>query len=183
MTRHIRLSATLLIALAGASPASAGPEDFKTGPVIEAFGPVAPMQEGWSLPTNTALRVSFDAAKAAEPGAFNRTLESGARFINMHAAAGVDPKNINLAIVVHGGAAFDLLAPEAYAKTNDGAVNASAALVKALQDNGVRIILCGQTAAYRDMSSEDLLPDVEVALSAMTAHAQLQADGYTINPF
>jgi len=29
----------------------------------------------------------------------------------------------------------------------------------------------------------DLLPNVEMALSAMTAHALLQQDGYTLNPF
>ena len=41
----------------------------------------------------------------------------------------------------------------------------------------------GRPPTYRDMTAEDLLSGVEVALSAMTAHAQLQADGYTINPF
>ncbi|HBH44411.1 MAG TPA: hypothetical protein DDY28_08390, partial [Hyphomonas atlantica] len=43
--------------------------------------------------------------------------------------------------------------------------------------------LCGQTAAYRDVTKADLLPGVEMSLSAMTAHAQLQQDGYTLNPF
>ncbi|HCE21170.1 MAG TPA: hypothetical protein DF282_01490, partial [Hyphomonas sp.] len=47
----------------------------------------------------------------------------------------------------------------------------------------VRIILCGQTAAYRDIEKSDLLPGVEIALSAMTAHAKLQQDGYSLNPF
>jgi intracellular sulfur oxidation DsrE/DsrF family protein len=56
-------------------------------------------------------------------------------------------------------------------------------LIGALTDAGVRIILCGQTAAYRDISKDDLLPNVELALSAMTAHAQLQQSGYTLNPF
>jgi hypothetical protein len=33
------------------------------------------------------------------------------------------------------------------------------------------------------VKTEDLLPGVEMALSAMTAHALLQQQGYTFNPF
>jgi len=56
-------------------------------------------------------------------------------------------------------------------------------LIKALTGKGVRIIVCGQSATYYDIENEDLLPNVEMALSAMTAHALLQQDGYTLNPF
>lgn len=163
--------------------ALAGPADFKTGPVIEEFGPAAMVTNAQALPEDSMFRIAFDAAKAAEAGSVNRTLESAARFLNMHAAAGVDPTNIDLAVIVHGGAAFDLLTEDTYAARHNGTANASAALITALQKNNVHIILCGQTAAYRDIAKDDLLPGVEMALSAMTAHAQLQQDGYTLNPF
>ena len=181
--KSMTLACAGLMLLVTALPAYAGPEDFKTGPVIETFGPVAPMQEGWTLSPDAQFRVAFDAAKAAKADGLNRTLESAARFINMHAAAGVRPSNIDVAVVVHGGAAFDLLENEAYAKAKDGQSNANTPLIVALLDNNVRIILCGQTAAYRDITKGDLLPGIEVDLSAMTAHARLQQDGYTVNPF
>jgi intracellular sulfur oxidation DsrE/DsrF family protein len=47
----------------------------------------------------------------------------------------------------------------------------------------VQLLVCGQSAAYCDVKSDDLLPGVEMALSAMTAHALLQQQGYTLNPF
>jgi len=183
MKTIIKLGLSAFCMAALSMPAYAGPDDFKTGPVIEDFGPVAPMQDGWTLSPGTKFRVAFDAAKAAEPDALNRTLESAARFINMHTAAGIKPANIEIAVVVHGGAAFDLLNDEAFAKARDGSTNASAPLIAALMKQNVRVILCGQTAAYRDITTETLLPGVEVDLSAMTAHAQLQQDGYTVNPF
>jgi hypothetical protein len=34
-----------------------------------------------------------------------------------------------------------------------------------------------------DVATDDLLPGVEMALSAMTAHALLQNSGFTLNPF
>lgn len=64
-----------------------------------------------------------------------------------------------------------------------GETTSSSDLIAALIDHGVRIIVCGQSAAYYDVRTDDLLPDVEMALSAMTAHALLQQQGYTLNPF
>lgn len=179
----MRFFPILAVGLLASSAALAGPADFKTGPVIEGFGPAAKVPEAQSLPKGAEFRIAFDAAKAAEAGKLNRTLESAARFLNMHGAAGVDPKRIDLAVIVHGPAAFDLLTDAAYATRHEGAGNASAPLIAALQEKNVRIILCGQTAAYRDIAKSDLLPGVELSLSAMTAHAQLQQDGYTLNPF
>ena len=47
----------------------------------------------------------------------------------------------------------------------------------------MRFILCGQSAAAYGITPENLIPGVEMALSAMTAFALLQQNGYTVNPF
>ncbi len=91
----------------------------------------------------------------------------------MHARAGVPEKNIRVAVVVHGKAVHEVADEK----------SASAPLIAALTEQGVRIIVCGQSAAYYNVKREDLLENVEMALSAMTAHALLQQQGYTINPF
>ncbi len=170
----IRLLACAFAASSLSLPALAGPEDFKPGPAIPTYGKVAAVPDAERLNKDAVFKIAFDTAAAAEPGKVNRTLESTARFLNMHEAVGIPASNIQLAVVVHGGAYADLL------KRED---NASAPLIAALLKNRVRIILCGQTAAYRDVTKADLLPGVEMSLSAMTAHAQLQQDGYTLNPF
>lgn len=64
-----------------------------------------------------------------------------------------------------------------------GEAPASADLVATLVDHGVRIYVCGQTAAYYSVATDDLLPGVDMALSAMTMHALLQQQGFTLNPF
>ena len=135
--------------------------------------PVADVQSALPVPADAVLRHTFDVAKRAEDGELNRTLVSAARFINMHARAGVHADRIKVAVVVHGTAVHDVA----------GEAPASAGLVAALVDQGVRILVCGQSAAYYDVKSDDLLPGVEMALSAMTAHALLQQQGYTLNPF
>ena len=108
----------------------------------------------------------------------NKGFNTAARFLNMHAAAGVPAENMSVAIVVHGPAASDLLTAEKL-----GHANPSAPLIAELLAAGASIQLCGQTAAARDFAPEDLLPGITVSLSAMTSHALLQQDGYTLNPF
>ncbi len=169
--------------LLAATPASAQLEGFVTGPVFADFGPTAEVETDEPLPADSQFRIAFDVAKKAEPGKLNRAIESAARFINMHVKAGVPAENIRLAIVVHGGAAGDLLSQNVYGARNDGASNGSATAIAALQEKGVTFHLCGQSAAAHKIQNADLLPGVRMDLSAMTAHAQLQQQGFTLNPF
>ena len=157
--------------------------EFQKGPVFENYGPVTKVDANFKIPERAKFNVVFDVAKPAAKEGFNRSFESAARFINMHVAAGVPQENIQVAIVVHGKASFDLTEDAFFASGNDHKSNLSAPLIEALQKQGVRFILCGQSAGYHKIEKSVLLPGVEMALSAMTAHALLQQDGYTLNPF
>jgi len=179
MKSEMRKSAALIIVAfaAGSGAAIAGPEKFLPGAHIEGFGPYAPIADPAVTP-DTQFKIAYDIASAAEAGQINRGIESAARFLNMVTAAGVPAQNVKVAIVVHGAAAADL--KRLY---TDGTPNPNAALVEALVTKGVTVQLCGQTAAMRDLDTGSLVPGVTVSLSAMTAHALLQQDGYTLNPF
>ncbi|WP_339929338.1 DsrE family protein [uncultured Brevundimonas sp.] len=173
------VAALLLLPLQAAAEPRAG---FHTGPVFTTFGHIASVQSDLPIPEGTVFRVVFDVTDKATPGQLNRTIDSAARFINMHVEAGVPVADIHVAIVVHGGAAADLLTPSVYAARNDGATNGSAAAIAELTAHGVDIWLCGQTAAAQQITKADLLPGVGLSLSAMTALALLQQQGYTLNP-
>lgn len=162
--------------------ALAGPDDFAPGPLIEDFGRIAPVDVGMVIPEGTEFRVVFDLSDEAEPGSLNRGLSSAARFLNMHVAHGVPAEDLHLAVVVHGGAVRDVTSNAHYlAITQENSANL--ALIDALRAHGVEIYVCGQSAAYYDISNDDLHTGVTMALSAMTAHALLQQGGYTLNPF
>lgn len=157
---------------------------FAPGPVFEDFGPVADIPDAdFQIPEGMEFKVAFDVARAAEEGQLNRGFESAARFVNMNASVGVEPMKNLAAVVVHGPAVLDLLSDEAWAAHGKGAVNPSAGAVRRMIDEGVRFIVCGQSSTAQGLAKADLLPGVEMALSAMTAHAVLQAEGYTVNPF
>lgn len=164
------------------SETSAGLSAFKVGPLIPAYGKIAGVPGMETLATDSHFKVSFDVVKPAQQGGLNRALTSGARFLNMHVANGIKAEQIQLAFVLHGGAVHDVTV-DAHYKSRTGRVNANAELLKTLQQHGVDVYVCGQSAAFHGVGQEQLLPGVKLALSAMTAHALLQQQGYTLNPF
>ena len=172
--RLARYAPIAAVCLAVSAPAFAGPDDFGPGTLIPDYGQIATVDMTTPLPEGAVFQVAFDSAARSEADGLNRTLTSAARFLNMHVANDVAAENLRLAVVIHGGAVHDV--------TIDAA-GANADLIATLQAHGVRLIVCGQSAAAQGVSANDLLPGVEMALSAMTAHALLQQDGYTLNPF
>lgn len=156
----------------------------QTGPVIEAYGPVFEVPEGsFNLRKDTQYKVSMDVSATGDSSSdLNRRFESAARFLNMHARNGIDTGNIEFAIIVHGSAGKDLLKDAAY-EARFEEPNPNTAMLNALGEAGVKIYLCGQTAAYRGFAPEELNPAVSMAVSAMTAHVRLQSEGYTLIPF
>lgn len=178
--KRVLLAAVLLIA----TPALAqSREGFGPGPVLPDVGPIAPVASDLPLPKGTAFKIAFDLHTRAEPGTLSRQIETAARTINMHVAAGVPKDKVQVVLIAHGPAAQDLLAPEAYAARTGGKTNGSLDAVKKLLGVGVEIYLCGQTAAGQKISKADLIPGVKMSLSAITAHAVYQQRGYTLNPF
>jgi len=119
------------------------------GPVIENHGPVFDVPEGsFNLDPAQKYGVVMDIGKGPD-----------------------DPAELNRSIE---SAALNGPAHEKHF----GVENANQGLLEDLGRAGVKIYLCGQTAAYYGYAPNDLLPQVAVAVSAMTVHARLQQEGY-----
>ena len=175
------MTLTLSLVLMSAS-ALAQQNPFSTGPVIEAFGQNAPVDATIPVSRDMVYRVSFDIGEGAAPGQISRDLNTPARFINMMARAGVPLENIQVAVVIHGSAVVDVTRDSVYEARNQTS-NANRPLVEALLKAGAHFYVCGQSAAGQRVMTQDLLPGVDMVLSAITAHAILGNEGYRPNPF
>lgn len=186
MKKFYNVRLTVISALLFTFPVSniafADVSQFTTGPVFHEYGKNVVINNGLSMPKKQQFKVVFDVSERSEEGKVNRKFDTLARFINMHVRAGVPIENIDVALVVHGAASNDLLNKKAY-EAKFSASNPSAELINLLLKNSVNIYLCGQSAVYMDINDKDLLPGVNMSLSAMTANALLQQQGYTLNPF
>jgi hypothetical protein len=78
---------------------------------------------------------------------------------------------------------MSLLSDSAYGQRYGGRPNPSKRLVEELLANNVQLVLCGQTAGFRGVRREELLPGVQLGISAMTALNVFQAQGYQFNPW
>lgn len=178
----MKLQLCLLGALVAiATPAWAGMEQFKQGPVITNAGAVARVDSDLPLAAGLDYKVDFDIGKGT-PAEVNMDLDSVARLINMLAASGVPMSKIHPAVVVWSAGMFDVTKQARYGKEYGGAINPNMALVAELIAKGVPIYVCGQSAAQHDVLKSDLLPGVKMALSGMTTHAMLHQQGYLVNP-
>jgi len=178
-----RILALLLTVLVTPAWSQTLPESFTTGPAIPDHGAVAPQPEdAFNLVPGETYRVVFDVASgSADEHVLNRRLESVARFVNLHARAGIDPDDLQIEVVTHGGTLFDVLSRAAY-QERFGVAHPNADLLDALMAAGVTVYLCGQSASARGVAPDEIAPGIKIAHSAMTVLVRRQAEGWALLP-
>lgn len=154
------------------------------GAIIPQFGNTYDIQNpDFKTDTSASFKVVFDVSKAPEdPSQLNPYLNTIARFLNMHYNAGVPIENLQVRTAIHGPASYGLLENKFY-KEKFGVDNPNLKLLKALDEAGVELILCGQTAEARNINSARRLKLIDIALSAMTILSQSQMDGFALIAF
>ena len=115
-------------------------------------------------------------AKAKE---INGALAEVARIINLHIAAGVPQKNLEVMVIAHGSGLFSLLDDEHYQKKFK-INNPNSKLVKELMDAGVKFSSCGQAMKFLDIEKETLIPGIRLAYSAKTLTSTYTLKGFQL---
>ena len=156
-------------------------------PAIKGYkwGGVAPVQNVTEaadpkMKYKLLMELTGFAAKGQEKTAKNEInggIGEVARKVNLHVAAGVPQKNIDLVMIVHAGALFAFMNNEKY-KIKYGIDNPNIALIKELQAFGAKILVCGQAMTFLGLEMEDLVPGIKEALSAQTVLSTYQLKGY-----
>lgn len=168
----------ILICLSGHS------QEKTAGPIVENYGKVWSIENpNFKTDVTADFKVVFDIMNSPESHTeINKSIETAARFLNMHAKGGVPHAQLKVALVVHNKASKDIIENEAY-KIRYGVSNPNYDLVKDLMEAGVEVILCGQSSKSRNFPKEDLISGVQISLSAMTALIQLQNQDYRLIKF
>jgi len=128
------------------------------------------------------MELTAFAAKGQEATAKNEInggIGEVARKVNLHVAAGVPQKNIDMVVIVHAGALFAFLNNEKY-KRKYGIDNPNITMIKDLQNFGAKIIVCGQAMTFLRLEMEDLVPGIKEALSAQTVLSTYELKGYKL---
>ncbi len=159
-------------------------EEPSMGPIIEDYGPTYPIDfRDVPLEEDAVYKILFDlSAYPGEVTSLNSNLVSVARYLNMHARNGVALENMDIAVVVHGGAIKNALSHEAY-EARYQTENPNLDLFEKLDAAGVKFYICGQSMRFQGVEKSELASPAKVALSAMTMLTVLQNNGYALLPW
>ena len=124
-----------------------------------------------------SLISAADSAHQITPG-----FRAPARVLNALADDGVPAEQVHLALVAQGPSAVAMLDNEAYREIH-GVDNPNLDLLRELYDNGVELVVCGQTMVGRGLERGDFPDFVKVSRAATAARVILAGQGYVFNPF
>jgi len=155
------------LALAGPSPASAA----GAAPEVRAMVKVDPRAH---------YKVVYDIHSTETEAGINKGLYYARGLIEAYRKQGVEPAQLDIHLVLHGGAAKNLLVDDAYQKAVDDlfAVNLNAKITQDLLDLGVDVEICHSVMRAKGWKPADVLPGVTIVHDGYTRLVKLQNDGY-----
>jgi intracellular sulfur oxidation DsrE/DsrF family protein len=179
----MRISLVLTLALATVVAHGQSPSG-KTGlvyPIVPGHGGVVPLPRAAEQPRKGAKAI-FDITADAKPGEVNNGLEHVARLLNLYGAAGLTPRDVKIAAILHGEADKAVLSDTAYAARFKIAANPNLLLIRDVKKAGVEVFVCGQSLHDLGFKAKEVAEEVPVADSAMLVLVNKQTDGYAYIP-
>ncbi len=153
-------------------------------PIVKGEGGIYEIEEATERPDpNKEYKIFVDLTSGSNnPRDVNRWVNNLARMMNLHGIAGVPKENIDLKVVVHGGAIYSIVNDEKY-QDRYNTDNPNLKVYEALKEAGAEFYICGQSMIARDLEQEDLWSGAEIALSALTTITTYVPEGYTYLKF
>lgn len=153
-------------------------------PVIKNFGgvfevPGAVERPSADLDYKVAIEIETSTAK---PEDLHYFLNRVARLVNLHVMGGVPPEKLHVVAVIHGEGVRVLLNDKAYQKKFKSE-NPNGAIIRELDQAGVKLVVCGQSLLARDIDPGLIMPEVKLATSMLTTLTTYQMMGYAVLNF
>jgi intracellular sulfur oxidation DsrE/DsrF family protein len=150
-------------------------------PLVADFGGIFEIPDADIKPDpNLKYNIVIDLAKASDEKQYaDYYLSRVARLMNLHAIGGVPSENLNVKVVIHGPAVYNILNHRSFNQKfqND---NPNILLIDRLIEAGAEVMVCGQSLVGRSIGMNEIHPGVKVATSALTAVTTYQLQGYAV---
>ncbi|NNJ25919.1 DsrE family protein [Alienimonas chondri] len=177
----------LVAALLVADPT--GTPEFQY-PVIEGHGGIVVLPNAAQQPEKDS-KVLLDITSDAKSGGVIKGFDRAGLILNQYTQAGAGTDDgFKMALILHGPATKAALRDEAYVKhskpyaqAQGDSSNPNLDLIRKLKKEGVEIYVCGQALAHHGFATDEVAPEVTIAVSAATVNINLQTDGYAYIPF
>ncbi|MEP7185195.1 MAG: DsrE family protein [Rhodanobacter sp.] len=149
-------------------------------PDIKGFGKVHPRPDVAVQPDPKAdYKVIVDVVHGSDdPNKVYRSLQRLARTVNLLAFAKVPPNHVHIVAVLDGEALYAAGGNALYRK-HFKVDNPNLAILHALKQSGVDLLVCSQAMAEMGLKDSDVGPDITVSLSALSDLVVYGQRGYS----
>ena len=150
-------------------------------PAIEDYGKVVNLPDAAHQP-RAGSQIVVDVTKGGDRDQLNTAIEKVCRYVNIYAGAGKETAKVEIAVVLHDDATLAALSDNAYAARFGTEGNPNLDCLSAQKGASVKVCVCGQSLINKGEKPSEVSPQADVAVSALTALVNLQADGYSYVP-
>ncbi len=174
-------STLVLIGLATVASAATQSAGFWKYPAIQSYGPEHTWPGVVERPdAHSIYKALFDLTHGrARAETVNPGLDHIARTVNIFVGDGMPLHHLKFAVIIHGPATPIVLDAAAYL-ARFGHPNPNLALITALHNAGVDLMVCGNALGDMHLSPAEVNPDIHVALSALSTVIIMQNRGYAL---
>jgi len=180
MKNYITIFITILYVTISYSQENKG----NKGPIIKNYGQALKIENpDLLLKKDKKYKIIFDVySDGKDKKKLNGSINTVARFLNMHAQNGVKKDNMDVVLILHGAATKNAISDKAFQKAFK-IDNPNTELIKALNNSAVKVYVCGQSFLHQGYERKDLSKDVKLSLSALTTLVYYQSEGYQLITF
>ncbi|WP_205617751.1 DsrE family protein [Balneola vulgaris] len=147
-------------------------------PIIKNYGTIYEIENTVKPDPSINYKIVIDLKTLQrDKESLNGGLNNVARMINLHGLGGVSNDNLNVSVVIHGGATDVVLNNDTY-KLKYEFDNPNIPLIRELKEAGVKIYVCGQSLLARNYPIEEVNTEVEIGLSMLTVVTTHLHNGY-----
>jgi intracellular sulfur oxidation DsrE/DsrF family protein len=177
-TKHSKVAALLTSCALASSLASA--DAALLAPLIPGYGEVTPVDNAGERPDpNVDYKIVLNATKGGGDNSPVPFLDKAAKVANLLAQSGVPAERRHVVVIVQAAATTAVLNATGL-KARGKTTNPNADLIAKLNAAGVSVRVCGQSLAAANIARSEVLPGVQVDLSALTTVSGLQLKGYAL---
>lgn len=147
-------------------------------PIINNFGGISEIPDSVDPEQNMEYNIVIDLKTLQrDKASLNPGLNNVARMMNLHGLGGVKAEDLNVAVVIHGGATDLVVKNDAYQKRYE-LDNPNLELIDTLKEAGVEIYVCGQSLIAREYGFDELNIHITKGLSMLTVFTTYMNKGY-----
>ena len=178
------LNMKFLLVVAAAFITIASHAQTRVFPAVKLYGgifeiPYAVEKPDPTMKYNIVVEVERESEK---PDSLSWALNNVARLVNLHVMGGVPRENLDVVIVLHGGATYITMNNDQYHKKYKKD-NPNLGLFQELSKAGVKMFVCGQSLINRKVDRTKMVPEVKIATSMLTTLTTYQLKGYALLKF